>query len=350
MSKHLKYHIKPYFSIIIHSANAVELRSGVWHQTSFSLTDETESGKLAQFIQLLDGSKTFSEVLYITSMNRSTGEGIIDHLRELDVIEIKPVSAFDYYTALFTPAFESSKQNIVEGFYKKVLILSHSHLGQEIKKSLIQHTQLSNIDLAPENLSQILSATEDEWLYNGLKFENVVQQFSDLKDSFVICAFDHVNPVFSNRFNRIAIALGIPWIHAALDGPFIFIGPTFIHPHTACYDCFETRVSMNLREYQTYQKYKNAIANHHIVRHSTFPLQNMLLNLMISHLTLEIVNYLITNNNFTKNKVLSIYLPTMEITFNEFLKVSNCPTCGTAKNRDDHQFYFDVQKLLQVAV
>ncbi len=79
-------------------------------------------------------------------------------------------------------------------------------------------------------------------------------------------------------------------------------------------------------------------------------MQLLLRNLMVSHLTIEVLNYMTTRCKFTRNKVLSIYLPTMEIVFNEFLKVSNCQCCGSKIHRDDHQIYFDVQGLLQEIV
>jgi hypothetical protein len=104
---------------------------------------------------------------------------------------------------------------------------------------------------------------------------------------------------------------------------------------------------MNLREYSSYQKYKSAIVENKILSKSAFPMQSALNSLMISHLTMEILNFALTGCSFTRNKVLSIYLPTMEMTFNEFLKVSTCKNCGSQPHRDDSQLYFDVQGLLQ---
>lgn len=189
---------------------------------------------------------------------------------------------------------------------------------------------------------------EESWLHNALQFEEALLKYQFLKNKFVIIAFDSINPILAKRFNRIATALDITWVHAAIDGPFVFVGPTFIVNQTACYECFETRVGMNLREYSSYQKYKNAIVNNKIIKQAVFPMQAVLSNLMISHLIMEVLNFILTGACFTKNKVLSIYLPTMEIVFNDFLKVSNCQNCGSQVHRDDHQLYFDVQKLLQV--
>ena len=69
-----------------------------------------------------------------------------------------------------------------------------------------------------------------------------------------------IQPLQLRLLNQISLALGIPWMHAAIDGPFLLIGPCFVPHRTSCYACFETRVTMNLRESASYQQYKSALA------------------------------------------------------------------------------------------
>jgi len=76
----------------------------------------------------------------------------------------------------------------------------------------------------------------------------------------------------------------------AIDGPFIFIGPTFHGKQNPCYDCFETRISMNLRENDSYQKYKNAIATNQVYIQEGDPLLGVTSNLLVTHALLEILN------------------------------------------------------------
>jgi len=42
--------IKPQFSVIAHSSDVVELRYGLWNPASFTLEDETASGKLYRML------------------------------------------------------------------------------------------------------------------------------------------------------------------------------------------------------------------------------------------------------------------------------------------------------------
>lgn len=341
--------IKPHFSVIAHTTNLIELRSGVWNHVSYTLEDEENSGNLYRFIAMLDGTRSISEITKSLQMPRSDAEGIIDHLNKLNVLEEHSSTALDYYIDIFAPVFKSRQRTENEISKQKISILASNDLSDEIKINLEKNLPLRNINIIDINhkLMSILKDKDEAWMHNALLFEEMIQHFTEFKDSFFILAFDHINPILAKRFNRIATALNINWIHAAIDGPFIFIGPLFESHKTACYECFETRVATNLREYHSYQKYKTAIANNQVIRQSEFPMKNLLRNILISHLTHEIVNYTLTGCGFTKNKVLSIYLPTMEIAFNDFIKVSACQNCGSQTHRDDHQLYFDVQGLLK---
>lgn len=344
--------IKPYFTIIAHSANYVELRAGVWNHVSFTIQDDTNSGYLYKFIKALDGSQSVSQIAKYLEMPRSEAESIIDYLLQLDVLENDASTAFDYYTDIYAPAFKGKQKTDEEINNKKIVIISDSNLGTEIEDSLSDRANLSNIEIinAQHELFQVLNNQDTSWMHNALLFEEILQQFEVLKNSFIVVVLENMNPIFIKKFNRIATALNIPWIHAAIDGPFLFIGPLFETHKTACYECFETRIGMNLREYNSYQKYKTAIVENNIIRNSEFPMGGVLRSILCSHLTLEILNFVLTGCSFTKNKVLSIYLPTMEITFNEFLKVSTCQNCGSQPHRDDSQLYFDVQGLLKDAI
>lgn len=341
--------IKPYFAIIAHTPDIIELRAGVWNNVSYTIQDDTNSGSLYKFIKALDGTQSLSEIATALNIPRSEAEGIIDYLLQLDVLEKDASNAFDYFTDIYTPAFKSKQRDPQTAQNTKVYIISESELADKIKESLIEKTTLTNIETINANseLFQILNNNDSSWMHNALLFEELLLNFKVLEDGFVVLALDDINPILTKKFNRIATALNLSWIHAAIDGPFIFIGPLFESCKTACYECFETRVSMNLREYSSYQKYKAAIVEDKIIRKSDFPMKPLLNSLMISHLTMEILNFALTGCCFTRNKVLSIYLPTMEITFNEFVKVSTCQNCGSQPHRDDPQLYFDVQGLLK---
>lgn len=101
---------------------------------------------------------------------------------------------------------------------------------------------------------------------------------------------------------------------------------------------------MNLRESSSYLQYKNALVEGK-VRVGTLPLEPALTGLLAAHAALEVLNYCLTGTTFTVQKVLAVYLPTMEISYNDVLRVASCPACCPVPERDDKELYFDARIL-----
>jgi hypothetical protein len=103
---------------------------------------------------------------------------------------------------------------------------------------------------------------------------------------------------------------------------------------------------MNLREYASYQRYKEILVMSDLAE-SIIKKCSPTMYVLSAHLAMEIINYRHSKTCFTKSKALSIYLPTMEICFNEVLRLSGCSVCGSIPHRDDQQLYYDYQTLLE---
>jgi thiazole/oxazole-forming peptide maturase SagC family component len=155
-----------------------------------------------------------------------------------------------------------------------------------------------------------------------------------------------INPIQLRILNRVVLEHRVPWIHAALDGPFLFVGPTFVPHRSPCYECFETRVMMNLRENASYQRYKQTLVKGGIKNGELPSIEPALVGLLASHTALEALNFALTDRAFTVGKVLAIYLPTMEFTFNEVFRVPSCKACSPVAERDDKELYFDLRALI----
>jgi thiazole/oxazole-forming peptide maturase SagC family component len=155
-----------------------------------------------------------------------------------------------------------------------------------------------------------------------------------------------VDPELLHKVNRICLELHTPWLQAALDGPFLFIGPLTVPYRSACYDCFEKRVMMNLRESASYQRYKRALVES-LVRVGTVPIEPVVRGLLASHTALEAINYLLTEHSCLVNKVLSIYLPTMEFTYHDVLRLPNCRSCAPQSVAARRELHFDLPAVIE---
>jgi bacteriocin biosynthesis cyclodehydratase domain-containing protein len=334
--------IKRHFSVIPHGPDVVELRWGIWNPTSFTLTDDAGSGQLYRLIRRLNGSVSPRALAREENVPRSEVEGLIDHLIELGVIDHGPTNALDHYIDNYLPTTGATEAR--DPGTPRILLLGELQPVDEICRILnasLPHAAISRVP-TDDPAWTLLADRDTSWLLDGIDFHQRLPVFEGWKESFIVFASRIINPVHFRVLNRVALALGIPWLHAAMDGPFLIIGPTVVPNRSACYECLETRVLMNLRDAAGYQRYKKALVEAELV-HNTQPVLAALSSLFASHTALEALNFALTGGAFTVNKALTIHIPTMEFAFNEVLRVPNCGACGSSPERDDQALYFDMR-------
>ena len=71
-----------------------------------------------------------------------------------------------------------------------------------------------------------------------------------------------------------------------------------------------------------------------------------LIHLLCSLSCIELINYISSGQCITKNKLLSLYLPTMEFTYHKILPLPGCRVCGIDNAFHGHQVHFDTGALL----
>lgn len=338
--------IKRHISVIPHNENEVELKTGIWNATSFMLRDDSGDNVLLPILLSLDGNKTINDIASENDVKRSDIEGIIDHLKTVDMIETTPANAIDYYLEMMPTLAAQEKTRLDENALQPVYVGDPECF--EVLQSILQgvfgeKTLLNKTD----ELMSVFAEHDDDWLHNGLLLERRLAQFSDWQNHFVIFVSKTINPIVIGKFNRIAYELNIPWLHAAIDGPFVFVGPTFYGKSGPCYDCFESRITMNIRESANYLKYKSALCHGLPMRINSMEIFKPINHVLCAHVALEATNFWLTRRSFTQGKVLSIYLPTMEIIYNDVARFSGCKTCGLNASRDEHQLYFEFEQLLE---
>jgi len=334
--------IKSHFSIIPHSAQQVELRSGVWNPTSFIINDESNTNKLYAILKDLNGNLTVQEMAKKHHVSRAEIEAILDHLQQLNVVESSTSEVINNYMEHLVVQSGGLNDN-----GRNILIIGEDIICHEIKRILVNITHENSIvtlDVADPAIKSI--KTNAQWMFDSFMLEEAVDKFSWWKDYFIVLALTRNDPLLAMRLNQMNYTLGIPWIHGVIDGPFIFIGPAFLSQSGPCYHCFEKRVTMNLREYASYQRYKETLAVNECTE-NIINKSSPVMHVLAAHLAMEIINYRYAMTCFTKSKALSIYLPTMEIFFNEVLRLSGCSVCGSVSHRDDQQLYYDYQSLLE---
>lgn len=325
------------FSIICHDLNVVELRTGVWNPKSFLLTDQSGSDKLSTIVTGLDGTASSETLAARTGVALADVNSVVSHLAGLGALDEGPSSALDAYLDQRTSAGLPGADGTVD---MPVLVTGHPGLSEVICGELTDAAAGRVSQATDDPLWKRLCATDVSSIADGLSLAELAEEFLPWQNSFVICADTVINPPRLTLFNRIAQAVGITWIHGALDGPFLYIGPTIVPRRSACYECFESRVAMNLREGGSYQRYKQALING-LVTTGEPSVIRPLQGLLAAYLALETVNYLKCGGNFTIERTLAIFVPTMEIAFHQILPMPACPACAPRPEQDDALLYFD---------
>lgn len=126
------------------------------------------------------------------------------------------------------------------------------------------------------------------------------------------------------NINRVSIELKKPIIMSFIDGPFITTLST-LPPKTGCLECFEQRILSRLEDHVLYHKFIESDFKPSDECHkSIIPLLNIMTNMVISE------GFLINNFNTCKieGRVLSIFVPTLEIQSQDLLRVPFCQACG----------------------
>ncbi|MFE1765205.1 TOMM precursor leader peptide-binding protein [Streptomyces angustmyceticus] len=343
MTDHRQPRVRRSFSIVGHSPDVVELRTGVWNAKSYTLTDDSGSGKLFNLVSGLDGTLSRRDLAKREGVSRVEVEALVDHLYGLDAIEEAPSSSLDAYLDQVAALGGRRSQPVADG----VVLLGDTDMCERTAALLPAEVAGDVLIPAPDHLVRArLDALSPAVLHDGLTFNEAVEVLRPWQGHYLLLVEKVVNPVRAQLLNRLARAAGINWTYAAVDGPFLFVGPTMVAGRSACFECFETRVTMNLRESAGYQRYKTALARSAVLAGEP-PVYGSVQALLCAHLALEASNFLSSGSTFTIEKVLGCYLPSMEISYQDVLPLPGCPGCSTVPERDDEMLHFDPRTWLE---
>lgn len=140
----------------------------------------------------------------------------------------------------------------------------------------------------------------------------------------IVILMSHVNMKALRNLNRTIVELNKPVVVGMLDGPFITVFAVR-PPLTGCIECYEQRILARLEDHYLYNKYiKMDFVNKSKINPAKVLLSSMLTNLLVSE------SFLLNNLGATKfeGRVLSIFVPTLEIQVQDILRVPYCPGCG----------------------
>jgi bacteriocin biosynthesis cyclodehydratase domain-containing protein len=334
--------IKRSFSVIGHDPDTVELRQGVWSATSHTITDEARRGWLFSVVNALDGSQDVAELAARANIGMEEMSSLLEQLRTLDVIEDIATSALDHYLDHYADLLSGPPPPA-----RPVRVIGDGGMAARVTELIAAgDPELDVTDSSDDPLLGALNDADTGWTTHGLRLHEVAETFASWEGGITVWADARVDPVAVSLFNRVALEVGMSWLHGTIDGPFLFVGPTFHPGRGPCYTCLETRITMNLADGAGYRRYKNALTTAQ-ASGGRPPMLPALSSLLCSHLALEAINLAHTGASFTQGKMLCVYLPTWETTVSEVLQIPGCPACSPVAQRDEPELYFQAKEWLR---
>lgn len=333
---------RPDVRVIVHSADRVELRSGVWNCNSITLSDEEEKGILGKIVLGLFQKKSVAELTHKEHISNEEALSVIESLAAQNLLITKEdADTWSPTNFLSTSTLGTAKE--MRTLPKRAIVIGPPTMTDFLRTAI-----------SPELRDAIHSVEEDvvkrlrkqDLFLDSTAFDmaKTASVFSEWQDALIVAVWPEIDPILLGNLNQLAHKVGFMLLSAVIDGPFALIGPTVVPHQTPCFACAEARVLEALRDHTLYIEYRTALAEgkvHGADAETIEPLRATTLSLA----AWEVTNMLSVGSSFTTGKLLSIYAPTMEIAFHELWRFPGCPVCS-ARAGLDRQLYSDLRSYL----
>ena len=333
---------RPDVRVVLHSADSVELRSGVWSCNSITLSDEEQKGILGKIVLGILHRKSIEEITQKDQISNDEVLSVIESLATNGLlITSGHADVWSRTTFLTTSTLGAGKD--MRKHPKRVLLLGPSTMT-DFLRTTVTPALTDAIHVVEKDLVERLSRQDLFLESNGLATATISSDFSEWQGALVVAVWPELDPILLGNLNRLAHKTGFMFLSAVIDGPFTLIGPTVIPHLTPCFACAEARVLEALRDHTLYAQYRSALAESKV-----YGLQPVTMDPMqattLSLAAWEMTNMLSVGTAFTAGKLLSIYAPTMEFVFHELVRFPGCPVCS-ARASLDQQLYSDLRGYL----
>jgi bacteriocin biosynthesis cyclodehydratase domain-containing protein len=157
-------------------------------------------------------------------------------------------------------------------------------------------------------------------------FETDVLRKATADADLVVLALECPSLTLSHRLNRICLERELPWISLLLDGNLGVVGPIFVPPRTACFNCFTalSQAPAGNREmtqkYRRYQESKKAS--------SFFVGLPSYADILAGHGGHAIVRFLLSGSGYLVGRALVVSFDRLALDLEDVLRLPRCPACG----------------------
>ena len=332
-----KYVFRDNVRVFSNGADEIRLRMGVFNYEEVELDLSTLSKPLAEFmrkvVQLLESEQGYDEDLLneqlLEPYEKEIVQSMIGELHATNYIVSQEDRSIgqDLTMALLGYLEHEGMESDEEADKKKILFFADDDYAIYTANSLSEDMEMPITIMDKELMQEVRSAD----LTTNMDGLSTVKTMSRLAEKFkpydaIIGCMRNLSIIMMRNINRISVELEIPVVLSFIDGPVICVLAT--NPYTTgCLECFEMRALARLEDHVQYHNFVKADKPHAFSGYSNAGVK-LLLNMLVNQALSEA--FLIRKIGVSKftGRLLTIYLPTMEIQAQDILRVPFCPACG----------------------
>jgi bacteriocin biosynthesis cyclodehydratase domain-containing protein len=298
---------------------------------------------LKRLLPLLDGRRRVEEiVLELGDIDTADLEAMLETLRDAGLVEEEasatPPDPTQAHVLDFLSHFtDQPVARFHEMVQKPVVVLGLGNVGRAVLDMLATtgFSRLTGafVENGPDASPRPADGNRlDPWptrTVSGLE-RTALQPILDEAALLVVC-LDSPQPAILRQVNAACIASDTQWMPVGLRGWEAFWGPAIIPHETACYRCYELRMTSHLTHYE----------QHVLVEHdrslgngSSFGSLPAFVSIIAGMATTEIVKIL---SHFspprTYGRLMTVDLRTLATEGHDIIKVPRCPDCGEPSQR-----------------
>lgn len=318
-------------------ADELRLRMGVFNYEEVELDMSTLSEPLSNFlkemVRLLESEEGYDKKLLkeqlLEPFEKDIAQSMLDELHAANYVLAKKERTIgkELTMALLGYLEQEDMGSDNDADQKRILFFADDNYAIDTANNLSADMEMP-ITVMDKDLMQAVRTADLTSNMDGLSTIKTLRVLGEKFKPFdaIIGCMRNLSVLMMRNINRISVELEIPVVLSFIDGPVICVLAT--NPYTTgCLECFELRALARLEDHVQYHNFVKAEKENRSRSRDnagTKPLLNMLVNQLMSEA------FLIRKIGVSKftGRLLTTYLPTMEIQAQNILRLPFCPACG----------------------
>jgi thiazole/oxazole-forming peptide maturase SagC family component len=226
-----------------------------------------------------------------------------------------------------------------------VLLAADNQSARELAVSTAKQMGLP-LQVLDFDVLEALASVDLTTRTDAVDYEKTMEKFQKYFADFSCVAGVFLSPNVSllRNMNRILVKQEKAFVVGLIDGPFVNIFAT-VAQQSGCFECFEQRLLARIEDTAIYHKFVAATAGK-LRHHETAAPFAPVTNLLTSGVLMEAALFAGMGLSRLAGRVLSVYMPLLEIQVQDLLRVPYCPACGHVSQNQMSEMYLNAQAVM----